>query len=390
MTALAHPSARGTVVALVGVALVVGGAVSGFVDVIRAGIFVLALVLLALVLVAVQTSRTRRLDVVRSGATSQLHAGADTRVTLRIAGRRSRLALTDLVEETSFTPRSPVTWPLDTSRTDDVVGYDAHAPRRGEYACGPAALVVTDPLGLARSRRPVGARTTYLVWPRIHEVEADVASAPGDGDDTIASIHATHAGRPGASIRPYVQGDDLRTVHWPATAHRGEMMVRQFDPPAEPRTHVVVAGAVSPAGVDAEWEHLLTEAASTCTYLDLRAVPMAVTVGDVRAERLEDAMDALARAGVCEAPDDATSEDNTTFLFLHTSTRARPAPPLRSPALAWVNGPQADEAVTTLQALGWDARLLSLPRGEQDSTIRAARPAGPASSRTARAAEGAR
>lgn len=373
MTALPRPTTRGVIVALVGVALIVGGALSGFVDVIRAGVFVLALMVIALALVAVQTSMTRRVDLARSGPTGPLHAGENTRVSLRMTGQSGPLTLADLVEETTFSRRSRTTWPLDDLRDGDTVTYDAHAPHRGEFTCGPAALVVTDPLGLARSRRSLGARSAYLAWPRVHETHMTPLVAPGDGDDTIASVHATHAGRPGASIRPYVQGDDLRSVHWPATAHRGEMMVRQFDPPAEPRTHVVVAGNVPTPGTDAAWEQLLSEAASACTELEARSVPTLVTVGGVRTHHLEDAMDALARAGTSEPADDATSEDNTTLLFLHTSARTRPAPPLRAPARAWVTGPRADDAVTTLQTLGWDARRVELTPDAHESSVTAAR-----------------
>ena len=30
-------------------------------------------------------------------------------------------------------------------------------------------------------------------------------------------------------IRPYVQGDDLRRVHWKATAHTGKMAIKEFE-----------------------------------------------------------------------------------------------------------------------------------------------------------------
>ena len=36
---------------------------------------------------------------------------------------------------------------------------------------------------------------------------------------------------PGASrVRQYASGDSLRRIHWPTTAHTGELMVKEFDP----------------------------------------------------------------------------------------------------------------------------------------------------------------
>ena len=38
-----------------------------------------------------------------------------------------------------------------------------------------------------------------------------------------------HEGDEFHALRPYVIGDDLRRVHWPATAHSGDLVVRQLD-----------------------------------------------------------------------------------------------------------------------------------------------------------------
>jgi uncharacterized protein (DUF58 family) len=61
-------------------------------------------------------------------------------------------------------------------------------------------------------------------------------------DDTGASIDwvQTDAGQP-RGARPYQPGDSRRRVHWSATAHAGELMVRELErPSAEPVTLTVV------------------------------------------------------------------------------------------------------------------------------------------------------
>src|SRR5690606_26341429 len=42
------------------------------------------------------------------------------------------------------------------------------------------------------------------------------------------------------SVRDYRDGDDLRRVHWPATARTGSLMVRQEDRPAMKRAIVLL------------------------------------------------------------------------------------------------------------------------------------------------------
>jgi uncharacterized protein (DUF58 family) len=61
-------------------------------------------------------------------------------------------------------------------------------------------------------------------------------------DDAGASIDwvQTDAGQP-RGARPYQPGDSRRRVHWSATAHAGELMVRELErPSAEPVTLTVV------------------------------------------------------------------------------------------------------------------------------------------------------
>jgi uncharacterized protein (DUF58 family) len=41
-------------------------------------------------------------------------------------------------------------------------------------------------------------------------------------------------------VRPYVRGDALRRVHWPATARAGELMVMEVEEPVAPRLLIVV------------------------------------------------------------------------------------------------------------------------------------------------------
>jgi uncharacterized protein (DUF58 family) len=81
--------------------------------------------------------------------------------------------------------------------------------------------------------------STLYVAPRSGRPESFPLRAH---DDTGASIDwvQTDAGQP-RGARPYQPGDSRRRVHWSATAHAGELMVRELErPSAEPVTLTVV------------------------------------------------------------------------------------------------------------------------------------------------------
>jgi uncharacterized protein (DUF58 family) len=109
---------------------------------------------------------------------------------------------------------------------------------RGRHALGPAEVVVQDPLGLERVAAVAPPDRPLLVRPRTVELERLLGDAAG----------RAHGGRLGAlrrptglelhSVRDYEAGEPLRAVHWPSTARRGQLMVRELED--APRDDVVV------------------------------------------------------------------------------------------------------------------------------------------------------
>ena len=106
---------------------------------------------------------------------------------------------------------------------------------RGRFALGPTTVVSGDPFGLFHASRRFPAEESLVVLPTIYEIAAFPA-APGilPGGRTIrrkSSDVTPHA----ASVREYASGDPLKSIHWPTTARRGKLMVKEFeqDPQAE-------------------------------------------------------------------------------------------------------------------------------------------------------------
>ena len=108
------------------------------------------------------------------------------------------------------------------------VRVDLSCARRGRYVLGPAELRPGDAFGLLQPRLRGFTLGELLVLPRV--VPVTRAALPAR-----APVPALHAPRslledPAAfeGVRPYVPGDALRRVHWPATAATGTTVVKQF------------------------------------------------------------------------------------------------------------------------------------------------------------------
>jgi uncharacterized protein (DUF58 family) len=223
---------------LAGVLLVLGrvfGTIEGYI----AGA-VLAALLIGSVLWLVAT----RLDVsvTRVLHPPKVHAGSSTRVDLAVVNRARRaspvLTLRDRVSGTRGA--SLLVAPLDPGG-ETRAAYRFATERRGVVTIGPLQVELTDPFGLARLRLPAAGVSELVVYPPIEALPAVPLSA---GNDPLAgSEHPNALGRGGEdffALRAYVVGDDLRRVHWPATARHDELMVRQDELPWQGRTTVVI------------------------------------------------------------------------------------------------------------------------------------------------------
>jgi len=107
--------------------------------------------------------------------------------------------------------------------------------RRGGFKLGPTRLVSGDPFGLFRTERVFPAEHSLVVLPMIYKISSFV-SPPGllPGGQVIrrkALDITPHA----SGVREYVPGDPMKRIHWPTTARRGQLIVKEFeqDPQAE-------------------------------------------------------------------------------------------------------------------------------------------------------------
>jgi uncharacterized protein (DUF58 family) len=117
---------------------------------------------------------------------------------------------------------------------------------RGRFESTDAAIELRDPLGLEVRSRPLGVTVSALVQPRLVELHGlfdDRGRLPGESRRFLIR-------RPSGfdlhSVREYEQGESLRRVHWPTTARRGQLMVKELED--SPRESLVVVLDCDPAG----------------------------------------------------------------------------------------------------------------------------------------------
>jgi uncharacterized protein (DUF58 family) len=161
--------------------------------------------------------------------------------------------------------------------------------RRAVLDVGPFVVTRGDPFGLVERRSSHGEARTLWVHPRVHPIgplplgrQRDLEGPTSESARGETVFH---------SLREYVVGDDLRRVHWKATAHSGSLMVREHADPVRPDATVVLddrAEVLDPGGFD-----LAVEVVASVAVAALRggfpvnvtstsgAVRTSPTVGDV-------------------------------------------------------------------------------------------------------------
>jgi uncharacterized protein (DUF58 family) len=127
-----------------------------------------------------------------------------------------------------------------------------------------------DPFGLSTRLAASSGSSDILVLPRILPLGGGQPPGSGVGaEGAIPHMVALH-GEDDVSIRSYRDGDDLRRIHWPATAKTGELMVRQEDRPARRRAAIVLdsrARGHHGSGSTGSFEWAVTACASVGVHL---------------------------------------------------------------------------------------------------------------------------
>jgi uncharacterized protein (DUF58 family) len=114
-------------------------------------------------------------------------------------------------------------------KSHETITYKLHPYSRGEFNFGHIICYASSPLRLLRRRFELAESETVKVYPAYQQLKRYQLMAIGD--TALAGVKKVR--RLGHSlefekIKDYVQGDDVRTINWKATARSTNLMVNTY------------------------------------------------------------------------------------------------------------------------------------------------------------------
>jgi uncharacterized protein (DUF58 family) len=169
-------------------------------------------------------------------------------------------ALADPVNNVPPILTSPIYFPLLTGGSESEVNVDVTFPFRGRHRENLFVLSTRFPFGFLHKRTNVPLRRETIVYPRLEptaEAEQLANNIPGELGEPVQG-----AGREFHRIRPYEPRDNARNVDWKATAHTGELQVREFAKENQRTVEVYLDRRISPG--QQQW---FESAVEQCAFL---------------------------------------------------------------------------------------------------------------------------
>lgn len=118
----------------------------------------------------------------------------------------------------NLSPRTSFSWRVTTI-----------CSQRGRYQLGPMRLSTSDPFGFFPLTREIEQTSHLVVYPMtvdVHQFALPVGILPG-GDALRRRTHYVTTNASG--VRDYAPGDSFGRIHWPSTARRDRLIVKEFE-----------------------------------------------------------------------------------------------------------------------------------------------------------------
>jgi uncharacterized protein (DUF58 family) len=344
----------------------------------------LALVLLSAVFVFVGHSSVR---IERSFSPQVVAPGTLTKATVRITNLSVLPCLEarwdDHLPHGITGDASGLLPPLGGSRSGTAratFSYALQGLQRGRHAIGPLRVDVQDPFGLVYRRHSFGSAEPLTVLAR--RVELPPISPRGGSDEgaTRPAPQNVGVGDDDIIARSYLPGDALKRIHWKATAHRAELMVRQEEQQVTPRAAVVLDTEPGSQGTardrKGQWEYspalewAVVATASITAHLVRAGYVVALQSSGTAVDRVvadgQDTLeDALVDLAVLEpeAADRAGRHDvdGAAFVVLGRLTAER--------AQQWVSSLSTSRTILALVARGTSSQALDVLDGARWNVV---------------------
>lgn len=163
---------------------------------------------------------------------SPLHAGSRSALVVELRNASSRGDMISVsVEDDDRLTTTDQTEPVFAVAVPASAAMTLHSSvtmhARGLHPLPRAVVATRFPFGLFVKRRELPGRERVLVYPRIHPIDPALLrrSRTGDGEALGARSRAGEF----YGLAEYREGEELRRIHWPATARLGRAVVQEFE-----------------------------------------------------------------------------------------------------------------------------------------------------------------
>lgn len=222
-----------------GLALVILWILLGEIDLLSAAILGLSAALIGL---GITRFSSTDISVSRLIEPSEVHEGdiIDVQAKFSNRSRRSAFNLTVIEPVGSLGEAKFSVGSIDpgTTATGD---YRVVCRPRGIYQVGPTRVRVSDPMRMAERETPMPGTDELIVYPAVEDlVGLPLARAHNPSMFSSKPEFSSRGGEDFYTLREYVPGDDLRFVHWPSSAKRDQLLIRQLETPLQARALVML------------------------------------------------------------------------------------------------------------------------------------------------------
>lgn len=253
------------------------------------------------------------------------------------------------------------------AKTPFVARYEVLSRPRGIYRVGPVSVVVRDPLAMAEAGGLVGRVDRLVVYPSVEDLDGiPIVRGRDPTVSTSRSSFSPTGGDDFYTLRDYQQGDDLRRVHWPSSAKRDDLMIRQLELPWQSRALVLLNPRSISYPTGDHFEHAVRAAASATRHLFRSSFSPTLWLGHptvtpvTSAAGYATAMESLAAA----APTDAVSLPSVVGRLLRGGHAGG--------ALVLVTGTPDDEDLAAYRLLSSDYTrtiVMSVAQAENEAIL---------------------
>lgn len=192
-------------------------------------------------------SMVRRAEVHRR-VTSPLHAGSRGALLVELRNQSARAEMISVsVEDDDRIETRDRTEPVFAVAVAGGSATTLHSSvimsARGLHALPRAVVATRFPFGLFVKRRELPGRERVLVYPRVHPIDPELLRElrTGDGEALGARSRAGEF----HGLAEYREGDELRRIHWPASARLGRPIVQEFEARGEAERILVLGRGVA-------------------------------------------------------------------------------------------------------------------------------------------------